>query len=114
MLILAVVQGLPYAEIALICGCQVGTVKSRANRARAALKHLLLDDEASAASPRLVESEPAGGGPASLGGSWSSIRLVARPRQGRALALPLAARHEARGSMDEAWRQRVRERAYAI
>ena len=61
VLILAVVQGLPYAEIALICGCEVGTVKSRANRARAALKHLLLDDEASAASPRSVESEPAGG-----------------------------------------------------
>ena len=61
VLVLAVVQGLPYAEIALLCGCEVGTVKSRANRARAALKHLLLDDEPPAASPRSVEAEPAGG-----------------------------------------------------
>ena len=66
VLILAVVQDLPYAEIALLCGCEVGTVKSRANRARAALKHLLLDDEASAASPRSGEAEPAGGRPCRL------------------------------------------------
>ncbi len=62
VLVLAVVQGLPYAEIALLCGCEVGTVKSRANRARAALKHLLLDDDGPpAASPRSVEAEAAGG-----------------------------------------------------
>jgi RNA polymerase sigma-70 factor, ECF subfamily len=63
VLVLAVVQGLPYAEIALLCGCEVGTVKSRANRARAALKHLLLDDDDNepAASPRSVEAEAAGG-----------------------------------------------------
>ena len=57
VLILAVVQGLPYVEIAAICGCEVGTVKSRANRARAVLKHQLLDDETPIASQRLVDSE---------------------------------------------------------
>ena len=86
VLILAVVQGLPYAEIALLCGCEVGTVKSRANRARAALKHLLLDDEAPAAAPRSGEAEPAADGPAVLDGCQSSIHPVVRLRQGRALA----------------------------
>jgi RNA polymerase sigma-70 factor, ECF subfamily len=60
VLILAVVQGLPYVEIAAICGCEVGTVKSRANRVRAVLKQLLLDDETTIASPRLVNPERAG------------------------------------------------------
>ena len=46
VLVLAVVNGLPYERIAEICRCELGTVKSRVNRARAALKHMLLDDDA--------------------------------------------------------------------
>ena len=116
VLVLAVVQGLPYAEIALLCGCEVGTVKSRANRARAALKHLLLDDAGrrphrqGRLRPRRLAGEPA-----IVERCWLSIDAVVRLRQSRGgLALPLAVRHEARRSMDETWQQRVRERAYVI
>ena len=45
VLVLAVVHGLPYERIAEICGCELGTVKSRVNRARAALKQMLLDED---------------------------------------------------------------------
>jgi RNA polymerase sigma-70 factor, ECF subfamily len=44
VLVLAGVQGLPYEQVAAICGCELGTVKSRANRARALLKRRLLGD----------------------------------------------------------------------
>ena len=40
ILILIPVQGVSYEEAAQICGCSVGTVKSRLNRARAALMAL--------------------------------------------------------------------------
>lgn len=45
VLVLAVLQGLPYEAIAAQCGCEVGTVKSRVNRARAQLRAMLLDGE---------------------------------------------------------------------
>ena len=45
VLVLAVVHGLPYERIAEICGCELGTVKSRVNRARTALKQMLLDED---------------------------------------------------------------------
>jgi len=45
VLVLVAIHGLPYDEIAEICGCEVGTVKSRVNRARAILKRILLEDE---------------------------------------------------------------------
>ncbi|MDX6750694.1 sigma-70 family RNA polymerase sigma factor [Geminicoccaceae bacterium 1502E] len=45
VLVLAGVQALPYEEIARICGCEIGTVKSRVNRARALLKKMLLEGE---------------------------------------------------------------------
>jgi RNA polymerase sigma-70 factor (ECF subfamily) len=38
------VQGLSYEQVAEICGCAVGTVKSRVNRARATLKRVLLGE----------------------------------------------------------------------
>ena len=41
ILILIPVQGVSYEEAAHICGCSVGTVKSRLNRARAALAKLV-------------------------------------------------------------------------
>ena len=44
VLVLYGVHGLPYDEIARICGCEVGSVKSRMNRARNALKRMLLED----------------------------------------------------------------------
>jgi RNA polymerase sigma-70 factor, ECF subfamily len=44
VLVLVAIHGLPYDEIAEICVCEVGTVKSRVNRARTILKHLLLED----------------------------------------------------------------------
>jgi RNA polymerase sigma-70 factor, ECF subfamily len=44
VLVLHAVQGLPYEQIAEICGCEVGTVKSRINRARNVLKQILLGE----------------------------------------------------------------------
>ncbi len=38
VLVLRAVHGLPYARIAEACGCEVAAVKSRLNRARAALR----------------------------------------------------------------------------
>ncbi|NJM33651.1 MAG: sigma-70 family RNA polymerase sigma factor [Rhodomicrobium sp.] len=40
-LILVTVENLPYEEVAAICGCPVGTIKSRVNRARARLEALM-------------------------------------------------------------------------
>ena len=44
-LVLFAVHGMPLEEVAAVCGCEVGTVKSRVNRARNLLKRMLLDDE---------------------------------------------------------------------
>lgn len=43
-LILVVVHGLSYEEAASICGCAVGTIKSRVARARAELHDMVLGD----------------------------------------------------------------------
>ncbi len=45
VLVLVGVHGLPYEQVAAICGCEVGTVKSRVSRARAQLKAALLEGE---------------------------------------------------------------------
>lgn len=45
VLVLVCIHGLPYDEVAKVMGCEVGTVKSRVNRARSALKRMLLGDE---------------------------------------------------------------------
>jgi RNA polymerase sigma-70 factor (ECF subfamily) len=42
-LLLVGAEGVSYEEAALICGCKVGTIKSRVNRARARLAELLGD-----------------------------------------------------------------------
>jgi RNA polymerase sigma-70 factor, ECF subfamily len=44
-LVLHAVHGLPYERIAAICGCEIGTVKSRINRARNLLKQMLLGED---------------------------------------------------------------------
>jgi RNA polymerase sigma-70 factor (ECF subfamily) len=44
ILVLIAVHGLSYERTAEVCGCEVGTVKSRVNRARAQLKAILLED----------------------------------------------------------------------
>jgi RNA polymerase sigma-70 factor (ECF subfamily) len=41
VLVLVAAAGLPYEETAAICGCAVGTVKSRVSRARANLAAIL-------------------------------------------------------------------------
>ena len=45
VLVLATVHELPYDKIAEICGCEVGTVKSRVARARSILKKMVLEGE---------------------------------------------------------------------
>ncbi|WP_293610414.1 sigma-70 family RNA polymerase sigma factor [Ponticaulis sp.] len=45
-LILVGAGGMPYEEVAEICGCAVGTIKSRVNRARNALAVILETNEA--------------------------------------------------------------------
>ena len=45
VLVLSIIQGHSYEAIGAICGCEVGTVKSRVNRARAQLKSMLMDGE---------------------------------------------------------------------
>ena len=68
VLVLSILQGHSYEAIAVICGCEIGTVKSRVNRARAQLKSMLVDGElpvqprvstrASALSPMPTSSSP--------------------------------------------------------
>jgi RNA polymerase sigma-70 factor (ECF subfamily) len=56
-LVLAVVHGMNYDDIAAICGCQVGTVKSRVSRARDQLREALYD------GPEREAAEPSSGEP---------------------------------------------------
>jgi RNA polymerase sigma-70 factor, ECF subfamily len=51
VLVLYAVHGLPYEAIAAVTGCNAGTVKSRMNRARVALKAMLLGDGREDAPP---------------------------------------------------------------
>jgi RNA polymerase sigma-70 factor (ECF subfamily) len=61
-LVLTVVQGLTYEHVGRIVGCEIGTVKSRVNRARELLKRMLLDDEAPAsATPKAPSGRAAAG-----------------------------------------------------
>jgi RNA polymerase sigma-70 factor, ECF subfamily len=59
VLVLVAIHGLPYDEIAAICGCEVGTVKSRVNRARAILKRMLMDDDLPFEASKLPGAERA-------------------------------------------------------
>ncbi len=56
-LVLAVVHGMNYEDIAEICDCRVGTVKSRVSRARDRLREALYDEPERAAQPDAGERE---------------------------------------------------------
>jgi RNA polymerase sigma-70 factor, ECF subfamily len=60
VLVLVGVHGLEHEEVARICGCEVGTVKSRVSRARERLKAMLLDDGGSSGPDAVVRSRPHG------------------------------------------------------
>jgi RNA polymerase sigma-70 factor, ECF subfamily len=61
VLVLAVIHGYPYERIATICGCEVGTVKSRVNRARNLLKKMLLgDEEVATEAPAITRHQASG------------------------------------------------------
>jgi len=57
-LILVGASGLNYEDAAKICGCQVGTMKSRVSRARTELRRVL---EADAVESKRIESKPVTG-----------------------------------------------------
>jgi RNA polymerase sigma-70 factor (ECF subfamily) len=90
-LVLHAVHGLPYEQIAEICGCEIGTVKSRINRARNLLKQMLLGEgkpEQGLSAPPIqarVRRRPA---PAPAGVGWGADRDEP--------AAPLPRAHQAR------------------
>lgn len=77
VLILVALHRLPYEQVAEICGCAVGTVKSRVTRARTALKRLM-SGEGAAGSPVQAPT------PAPRFAVIRAAPLVIRPRQGPA------------------------------
>lgn len=58
-LILIGAGGLPYEEVAVICGCAVGTVKSRVSRARKALAQILEGNHAGHSSDASIDANDA-------------------------------------------------------
>ena len=88
VLVLAVVHGLPYERIAEICGCELGTVKSRVNRARTALKQMLLDEDEPVAIAKAARGKlPGGQRLLGIAGDLRGSRTGTRPRGAqRALA----------------------------
>ena len=52
VLVLHAVHGLPYDQVAAICGCELNTVRSRLSRARALLSDFLLRADATAPGVR--------------------------------------------------------------
>jgi RNA polymerase sigma-70 factor (ECF subfamily) len=59
VLVLVAVHGLSYERVAEICGCEVGTVKSRVSRARMQLKEMLLGEEQAVAPTPAMEHRTA-------------------------------------------------------
>jgi RNA polymerase sigma factor (sigma-70 family) len=62
-LLLVGAAGMSYEEAAEICGCPVGTIKSRVSRARAELQQILESGLTTAGSPRRVARPGAATGP---------------------------------------------------
>ncbi len=78
VLVLVAVQGLSYEQVAGICGCAIGTVKSRVNRARALLKQRLLGGDERAVAEREHRARAHGQGammirPLPVGGSKDAL-----------------------------------------
>jgi RNA polymerase sigma-70 factor (ECF subfamily) len=94
VLVLVGVHGLPYERVAEICGCEVGTVKSRVNRARATLKRMLVGDEGAADETALLEQlrgEPrrTRGSREPIGAARADVAsTIAATRNGRGRAVP--------------------------
>ena len=55
-------DGFKYEEAAAICGCAVGTIKSRVSRARRDLQAMLGEAPASAPADKPLRGEREGGG----------------------------------------------------
>jgi RNA polymerase sigma-70 factor (ECF subfamily) len=60
ILVLVSAAGLSYEEAAEVCGCAVGTIKSRLNRARGELKKVLAKSRGLAGEGRRGDDRPAG------------------------------------------------------
>lgn len=58
VLVLVAVQGLSYERAAAVCGCELGTVKSRVHRARALLREMLLDLDGREAVEQVRQKHP--------------------------------------------------------
>jgi RNA polymerase sigma-70 factor (ECF subfamily) len=69
VLVLVAVHGLSYERVAEICGCEVGTVKSRVSRARTQLKDMLLGEEPAATAERPIARPMAARIPPAMTGS---------------------------------------------
>lgn len=95
ILVMAGVHGLAYEEIAQICGCELGTVKSRVSRARALLKELLLGETRPDPVRKPSASRPARPAPAPVG----KPRAGGRKAHVRPTAVPPAAASAAPGRM---------------
>lgn len=67
-LVLVGAAGASYEEAAEICGCALGTVKSRVNRGRAQLSAAMDDRETDGRSPRRRTGMPPGDEPAAAAG----------------------------------------------
>lgn len=85
-LILVVAQGLPYEQVAAICGCAIGTIKSRVARAREEL-HAAMNGEA-AVSPQLATVVVSSRGEAKRKGS---LAATSRMSEGGVAAAPVRA-----------------------
>lgn len=86
-LLLVGAAGHSYAEVAEICGCAIGTIKSRVNRARKALAEMLGVDpvpkicEAGATMTGSISAPIVGPPCGSQGGRRTNSRLSAGPQQ---------------------------------
>jgi len=65
-LLLAVLEGYPYARIAEHCGVSVGTIKSRISRARMSLETFLTGEECVGSEPTVALADPVACAPAAL------------------------------------------------